>query len=112
MLSPNATDVEVVVDSPLVLTVVIFGFNLPITEAMWIRNSLLLQDGENNFTIMNNSLDMPNGTSTLMVVAVSPVLHSGMYEVMATNPAGSDSSTFTVTVTGKYYLNCIIFHSC
>ena len=104
MLSPNAMDVEVEVGNSLNLEVVIFGFNLPITEVMWIRNSSLLQDGENDFTIMNNNLAMPNGTSILMVVAVSPILHSGTYEAIATNPAGSDSSTFTVTVTGNQYL--------
>ena len=103
MLSPEAMDIEVEVGSPLVLEVVIFGFNLPVTEITWMQDSALLQDGMNDFTIMNNSLSMPNGTSTLTVVAVSPALHSGIYEVSVTNPADSDSSTFTVTVSGNQY---------
>ena len=103
MLSPETMDVEVEVGSPLVLEVVIFGFNLPITEITWMQDSALLQDGMNDFTIMNDSLAMPNGTSTLTVVAVSPALHSGIYEVSVINPADSDSSTFTVTVSGNQY---------
>ena len=104
MLSPNAMDVEVEVNNSLVLEVVIFGFNLPITDVTWMKDSTLLQDGVNDFTIMSNGLAMPNGTLTLTVVAVSPVLHSGMYEVSATNPADSDSLTFTVTVSGNQYI--------
>lgn len=104
MLSPDAMDVEVEVGNSLVLQVVIFGFNLPITELTWMQDSALLQDGMNDFTIMNSSLTMPNGTSTLTVVAVSPTLHSGVYEVSASNPADSDSSTFTVTVSGNRYI--------
>ena len=103
MLSPDAMDIEVVVGTSLVLEVAIFGFNLPITEVTWMKDSALLQDGEDNFAIMNDNLTMPNGTSTLTVMAMSPVLHSGTYEVSATNPAGSDSSTFSVTVTGNQY---------
>ena len=110
MFSPDAMDVEVEVGNSLVLQVVIFGFNLPIAELTWMQDSALLQDGVNNFTIMSSSLTMPNGTSTLTVVAVSPALHSGVYEVSASNPADSDSSTFTVTVSGNRYNIIFILH--
>lgn len=114
MLSPDAMDVEVEVGNSLVLQVVIFGFNLPITELTWMQDSALLQDGVDDFTIMNSSLTMSNGTSTLTVMAVSPALHSGVYKVSASNPADSDSSTFTVTVSGNRYIFILHYlrHSC
>lgn len=97
--------VEVEVGMPLMLTVSITDFNLEIAESdiSWTRNGVMLMDRVNGFRIVSTNLNTPPGMSTLTLTAVeTPVMHSGTYIVNAANPAGSDTSTFTVTVTGEY----------
>ena len=107
-LTPEALDIEVEVGMSLVLTVNITEFNLEITDSdiFWTRNGVVLVNQMDGFTITSTSLDSPPGMSMLTLAQVgTPSMHSGEYIVNATNPAGSDSSTFNVTVTGKC-MNC------
>ncbi len=97
--------VQVEVGMPLMLTVNITEFNLEIAESdiSWTRNGAMLMDQVNGFSIVNTNLNVAPGMSTLTLAGVeTPDMHSGTYVVNATNPAGSDTSTFTVTVTGEY----------
>ena len=104
-LTPETMDVMVEVGMPLMLTVSITDFNLEIAESdiSWTRNGDVLMDQVNGYSIISTSLNEPPGMSTLSLAAVeTPDMHSGTYIVNASNPAGSDTSTFTVTVTGEY----------
>ena len=102
-LIPEVMNVEVEVGSSLTLTVRIDSFNLEVSAVTWTRNMDLLSSGMDGITITNTSLMVPPGMSMLMLDSVTtPAMHGGMYVATATNPAGSDMSTFTVTVTGKY----------
>lgn len=97
--------VMVEVGMPLMLTVSITDFNLEISESdiSWTRNGDVLMDQVNGYVIVSTNLNAPPGMSTLTLAAVeTPDMHSGTYVVNASNPAGSDTSIFTVTVTGKY----------
>ena len=88
---------------PLTLQVSITGFNLAITDLVWTRNGNTLVDQMDGISITDTSLVSPPGTSTLMLDSVvTPDMHAGTYVVNATNPAGSDVSTFNVSVAGEY----------
>ena len=105
-------DVEIEVGSPLTLTVSITEFNLEIAESdiLWTRNGIVLMDQVNGFSISSTGLNTPPGMSMLTLGRVeTPDLHSGAYIVNATNPAGFDTSTFSVTVTGEYFRCCTAF---
>ena len=92
--------VEVEVGSSLTLMVHIDGFNLEVSAVTWTRNMNELSSGVNGITITNTNIDAPPGMSVLMLDNVTtPAMHGGVYVATATNPAGSDMSTFTVTVT-------------
>ena len=102
-LTPEVMSVEVEVNSSLALMVQIDGFNLEVSTVTWTRNTVLLSSGLDGITITNTNLDAPPGISVLMLDGITtPAMHGGVYVATATNPAGSDMSTFTVTVTGKY----------
>ena len=84
----------------LTLSVNITEFNLEITDIVWLNNnSRAVRYTSGVYTITNSSLDVPMGTAVLFVESVtSPVVYGGVYQVIVTNPAGSDTSTFNVSV--------------
>ena len=94
------TDVEVEVGMSLTLSVNITGFNLEVTDIVWLNsNGTVVSQTSGIYMITNSSLDAPVGTATLFVESVtSPVVFGGIYQVIVTNPAGSDSSTFHVSI--------------
>ena len=102
-LTPEVMSVEVEINSSLTLMVCIDGFNLEVSTVTWTRNTNLLSSGMDGITITSTNLDAPPGMSVLLLDSVTtPAMHGGVYVATATNPAGSEMSTFTVTVTGKY----------
>ena len=88
---------------PLTLSVNITGFNLEVTDIVWLNNNgTVVSQTSDIYTIINSSLDAPVGTATLFVESItSPVVYGGIYQVTVTNPAGSDSSTFNVSITSE-----------
>ena len=102
LLSPQAMDVEAVVGTPLSLTVTVAEFNIDITSVKWTRNGSVIENGTDRYTITHIDLSAPPSMVILTRDNVtSPVEDSGDYSVNVTNPAGSDISTFNVTVTGE-----------
>ena len=98
---PDDQSVEVVTDTALTLTVNITGFNLPLTDITWSIGGVQVNDSTGNITITNASTDRPPATSTFILDSVQLPIESGLYSVVATNDAGSDMTTFNVTVTCK-----------
>ena len=95
-------DVEAVVGTSLSLTVNVTEFNLDIDSVTWTRNGSDIENGTDGYTITNISLSDPPSMIVLTRDNVtSPVEDSGDYSVTVANPAGSDMSTFNVTVTGE-----------
>ena len=101
MLTPQFMDIEVEVLTQLMLTANVSAFNLVIDGVTWNRNDSIIEN-ENGFTLSNSSLDAPPAMVTLILDVTSPNRDSGIYTVTVSNPAGSDTSTFNVTVTGGY----------
>ena len=93
------------VSTRLTLTANISDFNLAIDGVTWMRDGSVIQSG-NGFTFTNNSLDSPPAMVTLTLDVMTPNQDSGIYTVNVSNPAGSDISTFNVSVTGKHYMKC------
>ena len=92
---------EVLAGNTLELSVNITSFNLPLTNITWTHNGNALTSGQDSVTITNPSLsDSAPVVSMLMKTSIIP-LDSGNYSIMATNPEGSSTYTFQVTVTGK-----------
>lgn len=93
----------------LTLSINITEFNLEITDIVW-RNTVILSTSD-AYTITNSSLDAPVGTAMLFLESVtSPVEYRGIYRVTVTNPAGSDTSFFNVSVTSEFKNWIIIMH--
>ena len=84
----------------LTLSVNITEFNLKITDIVWLNNNgTTVSHTSEIYTITNSSLDAPVGTTMLFVETVtSPVVYGGIYQVIVINPAGSDTSTFNVSI--------------
>ena len=100
--SPVTELTSVMVGNPLMLTVTITNFNLPIDTIDWTFNNKSIINNTNMFTILNSGgLDEPPAMSTLRLNSVSNLTNEGTYVVTVSNRAGSNTSTFTVTVTGK-----------
>ena len=87
----------------LTLSVNVTEFNLKITDIVWLNNNgTAVRHTSGVYTITNSSLDAPVGTASLFVESVtSPAVYAGIYQVTVTNPAGSDTSTFNVSITSK-----------
>ena len=98
---PDDQSVEVVTDTPLILTVNITGFNLPLTDITWCIDGVQATNGTGNITIKNVNMDSPPATSTFVLDSVQFPIERGLYSVVATNDAGNDTTTFNVTVTCK-----------
>ena len=101
ILTPQSMDVEVEIFTQLVLTANISDFNLAVDGVTWMRDGSIIESG-NGFTLANSSLDTPPAVVTLTRIVMSPNQDSGIYTVNVSNPAGLDTSTFNVTVTGKH----------
>ena len=94
------------VGEDLMLTASFFDFNLALDGITWTQNSSIsLINGTNDVTITNSGLSPPDATSTLTRPGITGVSYAGTYVATATNRAGSDSTTFTVTITGMTVWN-------
>ena len=91
---------QVIAGDDLTLTVSIVDFNLPLANVSWTHQDNIIISGKYRDTITNSYLSLAPVMSTLQRTAVNP-LDSGSYVIMATNPAGSQVLTYTVTVTGE-----------
>ena len=90
------------VGDDLVLTASFSDFNLILDEITWTQNSsMTLMDGVNGVVIISSDLSAPSASSTLTRPGITGVSYAGTYTATASNRAGSDSTTFTVEVTGK-----------
>ena len=100
VLTPEAIDVEVEIGTSLTLSVNITEFNLEITDIVWLNNNGTVASHTSDvYTITNSSLDAPVGTAMLYIESItSPVVYGGVYQVTVTNPAGSDTATFNVSI--------------
>ena len=95
-------DVEVEVGTRLTLTVSITEFNREVHTVMWTRNGMAIENGKNDYTLTNVSLEAPlSMVSLTRENVISPAEDSGNYTVTVTNVAGSDTSEFNVIVTGE-----------
>ena len=101
---PADRDIEVAVASTLTLTVTITDFNLPLTDITWFIDGVpatAVTGRTGVLTITNTSTTSPPATTTLTLDPVQLPSESGLYSVTAVNPAGNDTTTFTVTVSGE-----------
>ena len=99
---PKVTSVEAEIGTQLTLTVNITSFNREVTDVSWRRNGDLVINQVGGITITDTNLNTPPGFSTLVFDSVaSPAKHGGVYQVTVTNLAGSATSSFNVSVSGK-----------
>ena len=89
----------------LMLTTFFSDFNLALDNITWTQNTTSLIDGTNEVTITYSGLSPPDATSTLTRPIITGVSYGGTYVATATNRAGSDSTTFTVAITGMTVWN-------
>ena len=103
-LTPETMDVEVEVGTQLMLTANATEFNLDIENITWTRNGIVIENGTNSIWLYNICQENPPLKTLSLVIhdVVSPAQDNGMYVVYVSNPAGSDSSIFNVTVTGEF----------
>ena len=102
-LVPPATsenqEVSFFVGEPLILSVNITTFNLPLTTLAWTLDGTLLQTTE-RITIAHSSVTEPPASSRLTVDPVQSANDGGTYNFTAVNPAGQSVTTFTVIIYG------------
>ena len=103
ILTPEAIDIDVEVGMSLTLSVNITEVNLEISDIVWLSNNgTAVRHTSGVYTVTNTSLDTPVGKAQLFVETVtSPAVYSGIYQVTVTNPAGSHTSTFNISITSK-----------
>ena len=102
LLTPGSMDVEVEVGTQLTLSVNVTEFNLPIDDVMWMMDGGVIENGTDGYTIEFIDLDAPPSMVVLTLDEVSsPVSDNGQYILSVSNPAGMDTSTFNVTVSGE-----------
>ena len=93
---------NIVVDNALILMVDITGFNLPLTSVTWMEDGQVLMNNTNNNIITHGSFAAPPTTSTLVRDPIQSPMDNGTYEVTAVNPAGENTTVFTVIVNGEH----------
>ena len=99
MLSSSQSDyVSVAVGMNFSLIASIIRFNLPLTSITWTHNGSSIVNRVNIAQI--SSLDQSSVTNYLQRTSVIP-LDAGNYVMTASNPVGSATFTFSVTVTCK-----------
>ena len=105
-LSPETMDVEVEVGTQLVLTVNATEFNLDIDNITWTRNRIVIDNGTYSIWLYNicQLQENPHLKTLILVIhyVVSPAQYNGIFMVYISNPAGSDTAIFNVTVTGGF----------
>ena len=101
MTSPDQAAVNITVGSPLILMMDITGFNLPLTSITWMEDGQVLMNNTNNIIITHGNFAAPLTTSTLVRGSIQSPMDNGTYEVTAVNPAGEDTTVFTVIVNGE-----------
>ena len=102
---PEAISIEVEIGTQLTLAVNITSFNVGVTSVTWRQNGDIIIDQVGGFAITNMNLNTSPGYSILELDSViSPTKHGGIYQVTVTNPAGSATSSFNVSVSGKLEL--------
>ena len=101
MTSSDQIAVNVTVGSALILMVDITGFNLPLTSITWMEDGQVLMNNTNNIIITHGNFAAPPTTSTLVRGSIQSPMDNGTYEVVVVNPAGQDSTLFTITVNGE-----------
>ena len=95
------------------LTASFSDFNVALDGITWTQNSSIsLMNRADDVTITNSGLGPPSATSTLTRLGITGVSYAGTYVATATNRAGSDSTTFTVTITGMIVWNVFFLISC
>ncbi len=92
---------EVLAGDTLELSVSITSFNLPLTNITWTHNGNVFTTGQERVAISNHSLSDPAPVVSMLTRTSLIPLDAGNYTIMATNPEGSSTYTFQVTVTGK-----------
>jgi len=83
----------------------ITGFNLPLTSITWMEDGQVLMNNTNNIIITHGSFAAPPTTSTLVHDSIQSPMDNGTYEVTVANPAGEDTTIFTITVNGEQCFN-------
>ena len=109
MTSPDQT-INVTVGGNLTLMVNITGFNLPLTNVIWMEDGQVLMNNTDNIIITHGNLEAPPTTSTLVRDPIQSPMDNGTYEVTVVNPAGQSMTTFTVIVNGRQ-INIMVFNS-
>ena len=81
----------------------ITGFNLPLTSITWMEDGQVLMNNTNDIIITHGSFAAPPTTSTLVRGSIQSraPMDNNTYQVVVVNPAGQDTSTFTITVNGE-----------
>lgn len=93
---------EISAANNLTLSVNITKFNVPLTNITWTHGGNILNSGVDRVTVTNSlSLLLSPVMSTLHLTSLIP-LDSGLYTITSSNPVGSRSLTFNVTVTGEF----------
>ena len=101
MVVNHTGQTEIPIGSTLSLSAKITIYNLPLTSIRWSFNNESLMNGQDrvNLTVPALSAQAPV-MSSLQRTVVTPV-DSGDYKLIASNPAGSNELSISVTVTGK-----------
>ncbi len=114
-MTTGGRSVDVTVGDPLVLTVNITDFNLPLTEVTWeVVGGVTLTNTTPRVTIVTSDLQVDPASSTLTLDMVVSLMDQGQYRATAINPAGNTSTTFDVTVLGTQriatsYRSCCLY---
>ena len=96
---------EIPIGNTLSLSAEIANYNLPLTSVRWSFNNESLINGQDRFNLTLPSLSVQAPVmSSLQRTSVIPV-DSGDYKLIASNPAGSNELSISVTVTGKKFNN-------
>ena len=96
----STNDSVTVVEGETLELIVMITSNLVLDSITWSKDGVMLENGTDNIIINNSDLGPPNTTSTLIrtsIVRLSDI-DSGVYEVTATNRAGSSTTAFDVDV--------------
>ena len=89
----------------------ITDFNLPLTEISWFIDGVpatAVTGRTGVLTITNTSTTSPPATTTLTLDPVQLPSESGLYSVTAFNPAGMETITFNVIITGMLFRKSIV----
>ena len=63
-----------------------------------MEDGQVVMNNTDNIIITHGSFETPPTTSTLVHGSIESPMDNGTYEVVVVNPAGQDSTLFTITV--------------